>query len=67
MKNKKVKQPRLEPIRRNDVWFVPPTALTETQKLRKRIGRNENCPCGSGLKFKNCHIKQAYNPSIESE
>jgi preprotein translocase subunit SecA len=21
----------------------------------KRIGRNEACPCGSGLKFKNCH------------
>ena len=23
----------------------------------KKIGRNEPCPCGSGLKFKNCHGK----------
>jgi len=32
---------------------VPPTP---TQMLRDppRIGRNETCPCGSGLKFKKC-------------
>ena len=23
------------------------------------VGRNDQCPCGSGLKFKNCHGKQA--------
>ena len=23
----------------------------------KRVGRNEPCPCGSGLKFKECHYK----------
>lgn len=23
---------------------------------RVKIGRNEPCPCGSGLKFKRCHI-----------
>lgn len=22
----------------------------------KKIGRNEKCPCGSGKKYKNCHI-----------
>ena len=22
----------------------------------KKIGRNEPCPCGSGKKFKNCHL-----------
>ncbi|MBW1828638.1 MAG: SEC-C domain-containing protein, partial [Deltaproteobacteria bacterium] len=22
----------------------------------KKIGRNELCPCGSGKKFKNCHL-----------
>lgn len=21
-----------------------------------KIGRNEKCPCGSGLKFKKCHL-----------
>ena len=23
--------------------------------LNKKIGRNEQCPCGSGKKFKHCH------------
>lgn len=26
-------------------------------KSRKKIGRNEPCPCGSGKKYKNCHGK----------
>ena len=25
---------------------------------KKKIGRNEPCPCGSGLKFKKCHGKK---------
>lgn len=61
MKNKKVKPPRIEPVRKNDVWFVPVEALTAEQRLRKRIGRNEPCPCGSGEKFKKCHMKDIYN------
>jgi preprotein translocase subunit SecA len=24
-----------------------------------KIGRNENCPCGSGKKYKHCHGKFA--------
>ena len=24
-------------------------------KAEKRVGRNDPCPCGSGLKYKNCH------------
>lgn len=30
-----------------------------TQPIRKEqvVGRNEECPCGSGLKYKNCHGK----------
>ena len=34
----------------------------------KKIGRNEPCPCGSGLKFKNCHGKNGattYTPDEE--
>lgn len=27
------------------------------RKLRKYIGRNETCPCGSNVKFKRCHGK----------
>ena len=26
-------------------------------KVEKKIGRNDPCPCGSGLKYKNCHGK----------
>ena len=26
-------------------------------RVDKRVGRNDPCPCGSGLKFKNCHGK----------
>jgi len=31
-----------------------------TQPIRKEqeVGRNDECPCGSGLKYKNCHGKQ---------
>ena len=31
----------------------------QTPKRVKKIGRNEKCPCGSGLKYKNCHGKNA--------
>ena len=32
---------------------------TEKQLKRKppRVNKNEPCPCGSGKKFKNCHLK----------
>jgi preprotein translocase subunit SecA len=26
---------------------------------REKIGRNDPCPCGSGKKYKNCHMRQA--------
>ena len=29
----------------------------------KGIGRNDKCPCGSGLKFKNCTCKE-YHPDL---
>jgi len=27
---------------------------TKTVNIKKKIGRNEPCPCGSGLKYKKC-------------
>jgi hypothetical protein len=30
---------------------VPPTPL---QRARGKVKRNDNCPCGSGKKFKKC-------------
>ena len=30
-------------------------APTPAQMERGKVGRNEMCPCGSGIKFKKCH------------
>ena len=35
-------------------WLVPGIPVNSDGK---RPGRNENCPCGSGMKFKKCHGK----------
>jgi preprotein translocase subunit SecA len=30
-----------------------------------KVGRNDPCPCGSGKKYKNCHMKlQANQPKV---
>lgn len=34
---------------------VAPTPL---QMNRGRVGRNDPCPCGSGRKFKKCHLEK---------
>lgn len=42
------------------VAFNHPNMLpTKSQPVRngQKIGRNEPCPCGSGLKYKNCYLK----------
>jgi preprotein translocase subunit SecA len=31
----------------------------EPYRSEKTVGRNDPCPCGSGLKYKNCHGKNA--------
>jgi preprotein translocase subunit SecA len=34
----------------------------KTEPIRNRgekVGRNDPCPCGSGKKYKNCHMRQA--------
>lgn len=31
--------------------------VTQPIKRENRVGRNDPCPCGSGLKYKNCHGK----------
>jgi hypothetical protein len=30
-----------------------------------KVGRNDTCPCGSGLKYKNCHLRSAAEASSE--
>ena len=34
---------------------VPPT---QKQLARRRVGRNDTCPCGSGKKFKKCCFRK---------
>jgi preprotein translocase subunit SecA len=33
--------------------------LEPIRNRRERVGRNDPCPCGSGKKYKNCHMRQA--------
>ena len=28
------------------------------QRKMTRVGRNDPCPCGSGKKYKDCHVKE---------
>lgn len=40
---------------------VPPTT-EQLGRTPPKVGRNEPCPCGSGKKFKHCHLtKEAPN------
>ena len=36
-----------------------PQQKTQPIRVEKKVGRNDPCPCGSGLKYKNCHGKNA--------
>ena len=33
------------------------TAITDAYGRAKPVGRNDPCPCGSGRKYKQCHLK----------
>ncbi len=56
---------RVEPVRRpenrlsEDNTFRAAQAQPEKVDMKKRIGRNDACPCGSGKKFKKCCGKNA--------
>jgi len=34
---------------------APPRAVAVPVRADRKVGRNEPCPCGSGLKYKQCH------------
>lgn len=40
--------------------------LTEEQIETRQVGRNDQCPCGSGKKFKHCHW-QGRHPTRRKE
>ncbi|MFO0811197.1 MAG: preprotein translocase subunit SecA [Gemmataceae bacterium] len=31
----------------------------------EKVGRNDPCPCGSGKKYKNCHMRQQAGPAVK--
>ncbi|HEY3743583.1 MAG TPA: SEC-C domain-containing protein [Bryobacteraceae bacterium] len=39
-------------------------AAEEPSVANRKVGRNERCPCGSGLKFKRCCLQQKKGPSL---
>jgi len=39
----------------NAIWIGPAAGHT-IQEILRDVGRNDPCPCGSGAKFKNCHL-----------
>jgi len=43
--------------RRKELYKI--AKLSNTVVKGKKIGRNDPCPCGSGLKYKKCHGKNA--------
>jgi len=43
--------------RRSDLSTNGEQKANTPVKVEKRVGRNDPCPCGSGLKYKNCHGK----------
>jgi len=42
---------------RNDLVTNGEQKANTPVRAEKRVGRNDPCPCGSGLKYKNCHGK----------
>ncbi|MBQ9477130.1 MAG: preprotein translocase subunit SecA [Bacteroidales bacterium] len=41
----------------NDLSTNGEQAARGPVKVEKKVGRNDPCPCGSGMKYKNCHGK----------
>lgn len=46
--------PQMQQFNERVTQFVPPEPI-EHPPQRKKQGRNDPCPCGSGKKFKKCH------------
>ena len=47
---------------------VKPVVFQNMAGLRETVKRNAKCPCGSGLKYKNCckHKKQGTKPEMQT-
>ena len=50
-RNIEIREQRLRTVTRTQPTLVPPNPASEVAK----VGRNDLCPCGSGMKYKRCH------------
>lgn len=46
-------------VDRRHLMIIDPT---DKQRRAMKVGRNDLCPCGSGLKFKKCHLGKEVKP-----
>jgi Mlc titration factor MtfA (ptsG expression regulator) len=49
---------RQNPKKRFLRFAVDPREWIRSLRSRRKFGRNDPCPCGSGKKYKDCHLKQ---------
>ncbi|GAB3295453.1 zinc-dependent peptidase [Hymenobacter humi] len=50
---------RQNPKKRFLRFATDPREWLKTLRSRRKFGRNDPCPCGSGKKYKDCHLSQA--------
>ena len=50
------RRPASEPVSTNGASEKKPEPI---RNRGEKVGRNDPCPCGSGKKYKNCHMRQA--------
>jgi Mlc titration factor MtfA (ptsG expression regulator) len=50
---------RQNPKKRFLRFATDPREWLKTLRSRRKFGRNDPCPCGSGKKYKDCHLGQA--------
>ena len=54
-------------VKKRLLWLEIITAISVGAKMNEHnehIGRNDPCWCGSGKKFKKCHLNRADQPKI---
>lgn len=50
-------QEKLQMMMDTNKELMEEQGFTETKRVK--LGRNDPCPCGSGKKFKKCHLSSA--------
>ncbi|SFQ52950.1 M90 family metallopeptidase [Hymenobacter arizonensis] len=50
---------RQNPKKRFLRFATDPREWLKTLRSRRKLGRNDPCPCGSGKKYKECHLSEA--------